>query len=232
MPLGEEHFAKISLRKHDRLSNYTPGSNLRVEAAARILRPGQRLLDVGCADGLLGTMVCSQFGEIYGVDISERAVELARQRGVKAYKVNLNVDKLPFDEGYFDSVACLGTLQLVYDPVFVLSELHRVLRTGGELVLTVANMRTYRRIFKLVILGDFPKTSDDIEAYDGGTLHYFCYRNLELLLRNSGFQVNFRKGIFCRPQILEKIPDWKWIGKIKAEFIGAEIFVRAVKVAA
>jgi methionine biosynthesis protein MetW len=227
-PMGEKHYAEVWGRKS--ITDYVPGSNLRVEAAANILHPGQRLLDVGCGDGTLGMLVRNRFEEIYGVDISDKAIEVAQRRGIKAYKVNLNVEALPFEDNYFDSITCLGTLQLIYDMNTMLREFNRVLKPDGELVLTVANMRAYWRIFKLVVLGYFPRTSLDPEGYDGGTLHYFCYRNLKDLLEKSGFKVMMRRGIFCLPRLIEKLPDRGWVGKLKAEFLSAEMLVRAVEV--
>jgi len=226
--MGEKHYAEVWGRKS--ITDYVPGSNLRVEAAANILHPGQRLLDVGCGDGILGMLVRNRFEEIYGVDISDKAIEVAQRRGIKAYKVNLNVEALPFEDNYFDSITCLGTLQLIYDINTMLREFNRVLKPDGELVLTVPNMRAYWRIFKLVVLGYFPRTSLDPEGYDGGTLHYFCYRNLKDLLEKSGFKVMMRRGIFCLPRLIEKLPDRGWVGKLKAEFLSAEMLVRAVEV--
>jgi len=227
-PMGEKHYAEVWGRKS--ITDYVPGSNLRVEAAANILHPGQRLLDVGCGDGILGMLVRNRFEEIYGVDISDKAIEVAQRRGIKAYKVNLNVEALPFEDNYFDSITCLATLQLIYDINTMLREFNRVLKPDGELVLTVPNMRAYWRIFKLVVLGYFPRTSLDPEGYDGGTLHYFCYRNLKDLLEKSGFKVMMRRGIFCLPRLIEKLPDRGWVGKLKAEFLSAEMLVRAVEV--
>jgi methionine biosynthesis protein MetW len=226
--MGEKHYAEVWGRKS--ITDYVPGSNLRVEAAANILHPGQRLLDVGCGDGILGMLVRNRFEEIYGVDISDKAIEVAQRRGIKAYKVNLNVEALPFEDNYFDSITCLATLQLIYDMNTMLREFNRVLKPDGELVLTVPNMRAYWRIFKLVVLGYFPRTSLDPEGYDGGTLHYFCYRNLKDLLEKSGFKVMMRRGIFCLPRLIEKLPDRGWVGKLKAEFLSAEMLVRAVEV--
>jgi methionine biosynthesis protein MetW len=226
--MGEKHYAEVWGRKS--ITDYVPGSNLRVEAAANILHPGQRLLDVGCGDGILGMLVRNRFEEIYGVDISDKAIEVAQRRGIKAYKVNLNVEALPFEDNYFDSITCLATLQLIYDINTMLREFNRVLKPDGELVLTVPNMRAYWRIFKLVVLGYFPRTSLDPEGYDGGTLHYFCYRNLKDLLEKSGFKVMMCRGIFCLPRLIEKLPDRGWVGKLKAEFLSAEMLVRAVEV--
>lgn len=226
-PIGEEHYAKIWAKN---IECRTSQPNLRVAEAVRILRSGQRLLDIGCGDGLLGTLVQDRFSEVYGVDIADMAVERAQLRGVKARKVNLNIEGLPFDDNYFDNITCLSTLQFVYDIIFVLRECNRVLKLGGNLILTVPNMRTYRRIFQIVVLGKFPRTAFVDEGYDGGTLHYFCYHNLRDLLTQTGFKITMHKGIFCYPRILEKIPDRGWIRKFKAEFLGGEIFVQAVKV--
>ena len=218
--LGEENYNNLWSKK--RINEYLAGSNLRVEKAASILRPGRRLLDVGCSDGLLGVMVQKRFKEIYGVDISEKAVKLAQQKGIKSYRINLNMEKLPFEDSYFNSITCLSTFQFIYDLNFVLGEFNRVMKQNGE--------RAYWRIFKIAILGDFPKTSSDSVGYDGGTLHYFCYRNLRKLLGDFGFKVNMHKGILCQPTILEKLPELGLIGKLKAEFISAEMFVRSLKI--
>ena len=226
--LGEEHYDKLSSKK--RINEYIAGSNLRVEEAVHILRPGRRLLDVGCNDGTLGALVQDRFEEIYGIDISEKAVKLSQQKGIKAYKINLNIEGLPFEDSYFDSITCLSTLQGIYDLIFTLGELSRVMRQHGELILTVPNMRTYWRIFKLAVLGDFPRTSLDLAGYDGGTLHYFCYRNIRKLLEKSGFEVNLHKGIYIHPRILENLPESGLIGKLKAEFMSAEMFVRSLKI--
>ena len=226
--LGEDHYDKLWSKK--RPNEYVVGSNLRVEEASRILRPGRRLLDVGCNDGTLGSLVQNHFEEIYGIDISEKAVKLSKQKGIKAYKINLNIEKLPFEDSYFNSLTCLSTFQYIYDLNFALGEFNRVMQQNGELILVVPNMRTYWRIFKLAILGDFPRTSLDFVGYDGGTLHYFCYRNIRKLLEKFGFKVNMHKGIFCHPSILEKLPELGLIGKLKAEFMSAEMFVRSLKI--
>lgn len=228
MSLGKEHFEKVWEKKN--VKTYIPNSNLRVETVARLLRPGQRLLDVGCGDGTLGMLVRNSFEELYGVDISSKAVELARERGIRAYNVNLNEEKLPFQDNYFETLTCLSVLQYIHDVYFAIREFRRVLQLGGELLLVFPNMRSYRRIVKLVVFGEFPRTSFDDVGYDGGTIHYFCYKNIKKLLENEGFKVMMHKGIFCYPRFLEKFPDRGWFGKLKAEFFGAETLVKAVKI--
>ena len=224
---------------HSRLEDatslgYVPGRNLRIDSAARMLLPGVRLLDVGCGAGMLGLAVRGKFEQLYGVDIAESAVAAACRQGVFATRVDLSRDPLPFDSGAFDAVTLLAVLPYVYDPGRTLGECHRVLRDGGQLVLSVANMRTIGKLFRLFVRGRFPTTSKlDSSAYDGGAMHYFCSRDLRELLRNAGFATTARKGIFCRPRFLEGFPDaFPVLGNLKSEFFGGEVLLVASKCAA
>ncbi len=212
-------------------ASYVPGENLRVDEAARTLSGGKRLLDIGCGAGMLGCAVNRKYEEIYGVDIADEAVRLAKENGVRASQVDLNRESLPFEADFFDAVTALSVLPYVYDPEHTLRECHRVLRQGGELLLSVANMRTVGKLFQLFIRGRFPQTAKGYNiGYDGGAIHYFCYKDIKDLLVRAGFVVISRKGIFFRPRLLEKLPDkLVHLGAFKAEFLGGEIFVRALK---
>jgi ubiquinone/menaquinone biosynthesis C-methylase UbiE len=80
---------------------YSP-SELR-EAVIRLLKRRvsvEYLLDVGCSDGSFTYSIASAVGakEIYGVDISEKAVAEALRRGIKAFKINVDVENLPFPD--------------------------------------------------------------------------------------------------------------------------------------
>ena len=105
---------------------------------------GEKLLDVGCSGGL-GLFLAGKkndIGELHGVDICADTVNLARIR-LSCYKKKLIIlhiayaEKIPEDDNYFDCVMCGETLEHVtYDQV-VASELARVTRTGGTLLVSV-----------------------------------------------------------------------------------------------
>jgi 2-polyprenyl-3-methyl-5-hydroxy-6-metoxy-1,4-benzoquinol methylase len=207
------------------------GKNLRVDEATRRLRRGFGLLDIGCGTGALGVAMRGRFEEIHGLDIAEEAVRLATANGMQARRVDLNRDDIPFGDGTFDAVTILSVLPYVYDPRWVLRECHRVLRDGGELALSVPNMRGLGKLFKQFVRGRFPATSVGCEqGYDGGALHYFCGANIRDLLVEAGFHITLHKGIFCRPKMVEGwsdcLPVWGWL---KAEFLAGESFFVCVK---
>jgi methionine biosynthesis protein MetW len=231
MRTPERTFSEIwqSKVQHEAFTSYVSGQNLRVDEAIRNLAGGKRFLDIGCGAGMLGKAVSGRYEEVYGIDIAEDAVQLARQNGVLASRADLNSEVLPFESSFFDSVTALSVLQYVYDPEHALREFHRVLVPGGELLLSVPNMRSLGKLYQVFVRGRFPQTT---KAYnigcDGGAIHYFCSKDLLDLLSKAGFTIAFRKGIFCRPRLIDKLPNGLGIlSSLKTEFFGGEVFVKA-----
>ena len=101
------------------------------------LRPGQRLLDVGCGPATITVDLARLVapGEVTAVDGSPAAADLARDEarsaGVDLTVVVAQADALPFDDDSFDVVHAHQLLQHVTDPVAVLAEMRRVTRPGG-----------------------------------------------------------------------------------------------------
>ncbi len=226
------HFDKVWQSKAERgqllSAAYVPGANPRVDKALQLILRGTRFLDIACGTGVLAAQMKDRFQEVYGVDIAEAPVQIAREHGVVASSVNLNTQPLPFEDGYFSAVTIMSALQLMYDLDFVLGECYRVLGPRGELLICIPNMRTFWRIWKLAVLGTFPRTSLDL-GYDGGTLHYFCYKDVARLLRRNGFEVVAACGIMCLPRFVRRLPDPGILGYVKREFFSAEVFVEAVR---
>ncbi len=212
-------------------TEYVPGKNLRVDAAVRTLAPGKRLLDIGCGAGLLGVAVQDKFAEVHGVDLADAAVTAACACGQMAQRVDLNSEALPFPSEFFDAVTMLAVLPYIYDPDHALGECRRVLRSGGKLVLSAANMRTVGKLVSIYLLGRFPSTSkDEGVGYDGGALHYFCSWNLATLMENAGFAVRRVNGTHFRPSFLRYLPTrLPLVSSFLREFFAGEIMLEATR---
>lgn len=94
-----------------------------------------QILDVGCGAGT-SFPVLSDFGQIFGVDKSEEAIKFCRNAGYFVLKKG-EANSLPFTDEKFDLVASLDLLEHIKDDRGALSELFRVCRKGGWLVVTV-----------------------------------------------------------------------------------------------
>ena len=96
----------------------------------------ERALDVGCGTGALAYVLAAHVGEVVGVDASEAYIEAARRNAPPrcTFRVG-DATALPFPYGDFDLVGCLRVLHHVRRPELVVSELARVARPGGRILL-------------------------------------------------------------------------------------------------
>lgn len=100
---------------------------------------GRRILDAGCGSGPLAAALSAQGAVVTGFDSSAVMVALARERlgeDADVHVADLSAP-LPFADGGFDDVTASLVLHYLRDWTAPLSELRRVLRPGGRLVLSV-----------------------------------------------------------------------------------------------
>lgn len=93
------------------------------------------ILDFGCGTGL-NSLSLDQFGDVYGFDISEEALKYSKARG-RAKILRAEAESLPFKSNSFDVVCALDVLEHIEDDIHAICEIHRVLKPGGFLILTV-----------------------------------------------------------------------------------------------
>jgi len=97
--------------------------------------PG-RILDYGCGTGRLLQRLQEIYkkNEIYGADISDKALDYCQRRGTSNV---FNLKKVAPWANYFDLVICLDVLEHVRNDVDLLIRIRQLLRNGGRLLITV-----------------------------------------------------------------------------------------------
>ena len=122
-----------------------------IEAMIESLRlpRGARILDVGCGPGELLLSLLVKGYDAVGIDISagmvDEAARTIRHNGFPDFSGASvgDIEKLSFDDGEFDVVVASGVIEYQKDDRDALSEMKRVLRPGGYLILNVTNRRSY-----------------------------------------------------------------------------------------
>lgn len=158
-----------------------------------------RVLDVGCSTGEFLRFIQPFFKEIAGVDISDAAIKKAKAKGIeKVFQVDIEYQKLPFENNNFDLVFCLEVLEHLFSEKNCLSEIKRVLKPKGLLLVSVPNdVLKWRKRFK-VLFGQIPFQEN--LPHHTSHLRFFSKKSLKKTLEDNGFNVLFVGGlpISCR----------------------------------
>jgi ubiquinone/menaquinone biosynthesis C-methylase UbiE len=109
------------------------------------LKPGARTLEIGCGAGHLTVRLAERNLQVSAIDASPGMVELAaRQAHEAGYGEQVDVSQadvhtLPYESAHFDAVVAVGVIPWLHSPDDAVAEMARVLRPGGQLVLTADN---------------------------------------------------------------------------------------------
>lgn len=110
-------------------------ANFVEDICRRVTDRRPRILDVGCGTGA-NLLMLSQYGDAEGVDISKDALAFCRERGLDKVKLGAG-EQLPYEDGTFDLVTAFDVVEHMDDDLAGLSEMRRVLRPGGRVLLFV-----------------------------------------------------------------------------------------------
>ena len=102
-------------------------------------KKGLNILDAGCGGGATLASL-NRYGCAQGMELSEEAVDYARQRGRKVARGS--IERAPFASEGFDLALALDVIEHVPDDLAALGELYRVLRPGGSVLVTVPAFET------------------------------------------------------------------------------------------
>ena len=117
-----------------------------------------KVLDVGCGSGLFSIGVGLRYPEwiVTGIDPSQGLLRIGRREAVKRSLSHLaffagSAHKLPFSEDEFDAVIAAGVLPNINDHLVAFSEMRRVLKTDGTLIIVELDRDMMTRLSKLFV---------------------------------------------------------------------------------
>jgi arsenite methyltransferase len=149
---------------------------------------GERILDVGCGPGFFCAELAEEVGpsgSVLGLDTSAAMLALAARRCASHANIELrqaDAGSLPAGDGDFDAALCVQVLEYVPDATAALSEMRRVLRPGGRIVVWDVDWAT------LSIRSEDPALTQRIlRAWDEHLTHRSLPRTLAARLRAAGF---------------------------------------------
>ena len=186
------------------------GERIDLEVVSDLVRPGARVLDLGCGDGtLLQLLVERKQVVARGVEISDAGVRQCVARGLSVHQADLDEGLGDYPDGSFDYVILSQTLQTVYRPQLVLREMLRVGRVG---IVSFPNFGYWRVRTQLLLTGRMPKNdylpyewhdTPNIHLLTTADFHDYCAANC--LIVEKAVYLNDRGSVRTWPNVRAKL---------------------------
>ena len=156
------------------------------------IRPGARVLDLGCGDGsLLRTLRESRHVTGYGLEIDPDKITGCLANEVNVIQTDLDAGLPDFEDDSFDYVVMTQTLQAVRYPRRVLDE---IMRIGREGIVTFPNFAYWRLRLYLTLLGRMPMSGAlSYMWYETPNIHLCTIRDFEELCRDRNIVILERR---------------------------------------
>jgi SAM-dependent methyltransferase len=187
---------------------------------------GKKLLDIGCGTGEITLELKNKGFIVTGIDFSGVAVKKARKKGLDIILSNLDKDGIKFPDNSLDIVWAGDIIEHVFDPMFLLKEIARVLKPDGSFLFTVPNdFNFYNRL--LIFFKGKSIQSGLYRRFKISKHHtFFSLELLEFMLNSSGFKYDFLSSVFFIPwSKYKRIVRNKKLGKL----FGKLFIVKAFK---
>ncbi|MEK7124168.1 MAG: glycosyltransferase [Patescibacteria group bacterium] len=150
------------------------------------------LLDAGCGPGFALNELSRHGFKAYGIDFSRKMIDFAKSRHQDINFQRSSVYNMPFENEMFDMVICLGVFQTITDHQKALSEMSRVLKRGGILIVRTLNKLSF----------SYFQTKKD-------NPYYFFYNPFAFKkeMEKKGLKVLSIKGIYLFPKKFHFLMD-------------------------
>jgi ubiquinone/menaquinone biosynthesis C-methylase UbiE len=184
---------------------------------------GEVVLDYGCGPGndVVGFLIHTNARKVLGMDVSRRALELARRRialhrterdRVELIQLHDSDPRVPLADDSVDYLQCQGVLQHTSDPLAILKELHRVLKPGREARVMVYNRESvWFHLHTAYVVMQLEGTHRDLDVEDAFQLTTDgpecpiarCWRSEDFaaLCAEAGFEASFLGGYLSRHEL-------------------------------
>ena len=192
------------------LTDAESGHRLDFLLVTDMVEPGSRVLDVGCGDGALLSLLRDRKGvDGRGIEISRDGVNACLARGLPVIQGDADTALADYPDDAFDYVILSQTIQATRQPKVVLEHL---LRIGHRAIVSFPNFGHWRVRFELGVRGRMPMTENlPYSWYDTPNIHFCTIRDFVELCREVGAGMEKAVALNAGGQPMRvTLPWWVW----------------------
>lgn len=128
-----------------------------LEIIASLVKPGSKVLDIGCGDGkLLSELEEKRSVNGFGIELSTKGVNACVAQGLSVIKGDAEIDLVDYPDNAFDYVILSHTIQAMHKPADIIKQM---LRIGNSAIVSLPNFGYWRVRFYLLFYGRMPVSS-------------------------------------------------------------------------
>ncbi|HEY3419533.1 MAG TPA: class I SAM-dependent methyltransferase [Methanomassiliicoccales archaeon] len=156
-----------------------------------------KMLDVGCGGGQLLENFCRKDNiEVHGIDISQEALRVSKNKGYCSVECDLEADNMPYPDSFFDVVVMNDLIEHIINPDRMLREARRVIKPEGSIIVCTPNV-SHPVSWAMQIVLDLPPMQS--ARYKSVHVRDFTLRILNKTLELNGLSVSKAQGTFIYP---------------------------------
>jgi len=147
-----------------------------------------KVLDLGCGDGsLLDSLIVNKNVKGIGIDNSPENINQCLKKGLSVLHLDLNKGLASFDDNFFDFVVLNMTLQAVFNPVSLVSDM---VRAGKKAIVGFPNFGHWNLLLNLLAHQRMPKTKTlPYEWHDTPNIRLMTIKDFKILCKENSFKI-------------------------------------------